>query len=194
METILITGGNGFIGSHICTSLIESGYRVVILDSLINSSRVIINKIWEISKLKKDEFLRRVKFVEGDIRDYRILDEIFISEKRNKSPILSVIHLAGLKSIKDSLSFPLEYWDVNVNGSINLLKTMMRHRCFQIVFSSSASIYGLNEDGFVDENSNLNPINTYAKTKLTVESILNQIFISEPEKWKIACFDLLYCY
>ena len=187
METILITGGNGFIGSHICTSLIESGYRVVILDSLINSSRVIINKIWEISKLKKDEFLRRVKFVEGDIRDYRILDEIFISEKRNKSPILSVIHLAGLKSIKDSLSFPLEYWDVNVNGSINLLKTMMRHRCFQIVFSSSASIYGLNEDGFVDENSNLNPINTYAKTKLTVESILNQIFISEPEKWKIAC-------
>ena len=169
------------------TSLLKSGYRVIILDSLINSSINTIKKISEICKLNQDEFARQIKFVKGDIRDNVTLDEIFISKKRNKTPIESVIHLAGLKSIKDSLSFPLEYWDVNVYGSINLVKTMRMHECFQIVFSSSASIYGFNEDGLVDENSNVNPINTYAKTKLIVENILNQVFISEPDKWKIAC-------
>ena len=187
METVLITGGNGFIGSHVCTSLLKSGYRVIILDSLINSSINTIKKISEICKLNQDEFARQIKFVKGDIRDNVTLDEIFISEKRNKTPIESVIHLAGLKSIKDSLSFPLEYWDVNVYGSINLLKMMRRHECFQIVFSSSASIYGIHDDGLVDESSNINPINTYANTKLTVENFLNQIFESEPDKWKIAC-------
>ena len=187
METVLITGGNGFIGSHVCTSLLKSGYRVIILDSLINSSINTIKKISEICKLNQDEFARQIKFVKGDIRDNVTLDEIFISEKRNKTPIESVIHLAGLKSIKDSLSFPLEYWDVNVYGSINLLKMMRRHECFQIVFSSSASIYGIHDDGLVDESSNVNPINTYANTKLTVENFLNQIFESEPDKWKIAC-------
>ena len=74
--------------------------------------------------------------MKGDIRDNKILDQVFISEKRNNTPIESVIHLAGLKSIKESFSSPLEYWDVNVYGSINLLKTMRMHECFQIVFSS----------------------------------------------------------
>ena len=187
MDTILITGGNGFIGSHITLSLLNNGYRIIILDSLINSSIITINKISEICKLNKDEISRKIKFVKGDIRDNFCLDEIFIAEKKNQTPINSVIHLAGLKSIKESLSSPIDYWDVNVYGSINLLKTMKKNECFQIVFSSSASIYGLSNNSLVDENSKINPINTYAKTKVAVENFLNQIFMSDSDKWKIAC-------
>tara|TARA_B100001989_G_scaffold3713_1_gene2527 strand:+ start:76547 stop:77602 length:1056 start_codon:yes stop_codon:yes gene_type:complete len=187
MGSILITGGNGFIGSHVSLSLLKNGYRIIIFDSLINSSEVTIDKISEICEYSKSEISKKIKFVKGDIRNDIALDALFIDEKKNKTPISSVIHLAGLKSIRESLANPIDYWDVNVYGSINLLKTMQRHKCFQIVFSSSASIYGFSEDCLVDENSKINPINTYSKTKVAVENFLNQIFYSAPNRWKIAC-------
>ena len=105
-----------------------------------------------------------------------------------KAPITSVIHFAGLKSVKESNLKPLEYWDVNVSGSINLLKIMDKYNCRNIVFSSSATIYGSNkEQNSFKEDSNINPINTYGETKASVEKILNYLHFSNPEKWNIAC-------
>lgn len=187
MDTVLITGGTGYIGSHVGLSLLKNGYRIIILDSLINSSKITVDKISEICEYSKLETSKKIKFVKGDIRDNFVLDELFIAEKKNQTPISTVIHLAGLKSIRESLSSPIDYWDVNVYGSINLLKTMQKHKCFQIVFSSSASIYGVSNYSLVDENSKINPINTYSKTKAAVENFLNQIFCSSPNRWKIAC-------
>tara|TARA_B100000073_G_scaffold82687_1_gene63312 strand:+ start:62725 stop:63780 length:1056 start_codon:yes stop_codon:yes gene_type:complete len=187
MDSILITGGNGFIGSHVSLSLLKNGYRIIIFDSLINSSEMTIDKISEICEYDNSEISKKIKFVVGDIRDNIALDALFIAEKKNQTPISSVIHLAGLKSIRESLSFPIDYWDVNVYGSINLLKTMQKHKCFQIVFSSSASIYGFSDVSLVDENSKINPINTYSKTKVAVENFLNQIYCSATNRWKIAC-------
>ena len=95
--------------------------------------------------------------------------------------------MTGLKSVEESLRSPLEYWDVNVNGSINLLKVMEKHECFEIVFSSSAAIYGISQENFLNEKSKINPINPYAETKLAVEKILYDVFETSPNKWKIAC-------
>ena len=103
MNTILITGGSGFIGSHVSLSLLNNGYKIIIFDSLINSSIITIEKISEVCKFSKEEISKKIKFVKGDIRDNIALNEIFIAEKKNRTPIESVIHLAGLKSIKESI-------------------------------------------------------------------------------------------
>ena len=187
MNSTLITGGTGFIGSHTCVKLLESGRKIIILDSLANSSKLIIERLVKICNLSSKNLSKRVTFIQGDIRSFELLDKIFFSEQKNNTPIDSVVHLAGLKSIEESIRLPIDYWDVNVNGSINLLKIMKKYECFQIVFSSSASIYGVSDDNSLKENAKINPTNTYAKTKVAVEEFLYDVFKSAPNKWKIAC-------
>ena len=111
-----------------------------------------------------------------------MLLDIFI---KKKIPIKAVIHFAGLKAVGDSFKNSKEYWDVNVNGSITLLKVMDLYDCRNLIFSSSATIYKSNPNGVIDESSNLGPINPYGNTKLAIETMLKDLFLSNPLKWKI---------
>ena len=142
MKTILVTGGSGYIGSHTSLSLLLSGFRVIILDSNINSHQNSIKRIMKIGNDKYLDFEERLFFAKGDIRDERLLDNIFKKANLRGINIDAVIHFAGLKSVKESISNPISYWDNNVKGSINLFKAMANNNCNIIVFSSSATVYG----------------------------------------------------
>tara|TARA_B100000965_G_C19592608_1_gene758617 strand:+ start:1901 stop:2947 length:1047 start_codon:yes stop_codon:yes gene_type:complete len=181
---ILVTGGAGFIGSHTCLALIKKGYEVLVIDSYANSNEESIRRVIEIAR-SNDENVR-IDITKTDIRDELILDKLFSNSMLAGNPIDAVIHFAGLKSVKESVINPLLYWDVNVNGSINLFKVMNRYQCRTIVFSSSATIYGQSNDLLIKENKDINPINPYGRTKAVIEKILHDIFYSQPDKWKIA--------
>ena len=188
MENILITGGTGFIGSHTCLKLLELGYKITVIDSLVNSTDASLKKVSDILKIKINGLSANISFEKGDIRNNFFLNDVFNKALILKTPITSVIHFAGLKSVKESNLKPLEYWDVNVSGSINLLKIMDKYSCRNIVFSSSATIYGSNkEKNSFKEDSKINPINIYGETKANVEKILSYLHFSNPEKWNIAC-------
>tara|TARA_A100001388_G_scaffold274238_1_gene257517 strand:+ start:756 stop:1799 length:1044 start_codon:yes stop_codon:yes gene_type:complete len=185
LSLVLITGGLGFIGSHICLEILENGFDVLVIDSLINSSLSVIDKIKltlvKTKPIKRGQFF----FRKGDIRDFQFLNNVFNEFQKSNKQIESVIHLAGLKSISDSFDFPIKYWDFNVNGSINLFKTMKKYNCRNIVFSSSASIYKSKHEGKIKEDYELMPIHPYGKTKLTIEKILSDLFNSEKNLWRI---------
>ncbi len=182
---VLVTGGAGFIGSHTCLALLEQGYDVVVIDSYVNSHKKSLERVLEI--LKNNKRIRKldIQIKKVDIRDKEVIDKLFSEYEGLGKPIEAVIHFAGLKSVKDSVLNPLIYWDNNVNGLINLLSIMKRYKCRTIVFSSSATIYGLSNNEPKAENSEINPINPYGRTKATIEQILNDLFNSEPEEWKI---------
>ena len=184
MGTILVTGGAGFIGSHTCLLLLKKGYKIVVLDSLINSSKISLERVSKIVCKKVD--IERIKLINGDIRDKNLLENIFSEAKFKKEDFSGVIHFAGLKAVEQSIKYPLEYWDNNVYGSINLLKIMDKYNCKTIVFSSSATVYEktINNTN-LDENSKLKPHNPYGETKLAIEKILSDIFKSS-SKWRIA--------
>ena len=184
MNNILVTGGCGFIGSHIALSLLRKGYNVVILDSNINSSENIIKSIMKILNLENDFKYGKLNFVKGDIRDKLFLEDLFKKRFFENSKIDAVIHLAGLKSVSESFIKPIDYWDVNVNGTITLLKIMIKYDCFKFVFSSSATIYGNPKTVPILESFDTKPINPYGKTKLAVENILGDL-ISYNKKFKI---------
>ena len=186
MQTILITGGTGYIGSHTCLNLIEKNFRVIIIDSLINSSFKSIISIKKILKDKYPDIDKRLFFFEGDIRNESFLKSIFNKFTTTDSKIESVIHFAGLKSVSESVSNPLSYWEVNVYGSITLFKVMDFFNCNEIVFSSSANVYDPSYKGKLDENAPLKPINPYGQSKLTIEEILKNMYSSNVSKWKIA--------
>ena len=181
---ILVTGGAGFIGSHTCLALLEKNYEITVIDSFINSSKNSLKYIIEI--FKNSNSVKNIDIEIADIRDEKALDKLFYRYKNLGNPIESVIHFAGRKSVKESILFPLLYWDVNVNGSINLLKIMDKYNCRTIVFSSSATIYGISKGLPLKENTEIKPINPYGRTKVAVEQILNDIYYSETNKWKIA--------
>lgn len=185
MTAILVTGGAGFIGSHTCLSLLKSGYKLIVFDSLINSSLDLLNKVIEIGKLDNFNFSDSLFFEKGDIRDEDKLNKIFTKSKEKNLPIKAVIHLAGLKAVEESIKFPLTYWDSNVNGSIKLFKVMEKHNCKTIVFSSSATIYGKNNINLINEKSEIRPTNPYGETKAIIEKILNNLFLSSKKSWKI---------
>ena len=185
MKTILTTGGAGFIGSHTCLVLLNSGFDIVVLDSFINSSDKVLNKVSELANIQDINKSQRIKIYKGDIRDYSLLDSIFREAEANKKPIFCVIHFAGLKSVFESNMKPLNYWDVNVNGTINILKVMERFNCFNFVFSSSAAVYGKNNNN-PKEESITKPVNPYGETKLAVETILKNLYFSSPNKWRIS--------
>ncbi len=186
MKTVFVTGGAGFIGSHTCVVLLEKGYKLYVLDSYINSSRKSLNKVKKIVDQKDSSLSKNLNIIEGDIRDENTVEDIFREAKNSGSQIDGVIHFAGLKSVEESINYPQKYWDTNVNGSITLLKVMDNNNCRKIVFSSSATIYGLVNDLLIKEDFKIQPINPYGTTKAAVEQLLNDIFKSNKEKWKIA--------
>jgi UDP-glucose 4-epimerase len=168
-KRILVTGGAGYIGSHTAIQLLKSGYEVVILDNLSNSSVKVIDRINEISN-------RQVVFLKGDIQDEKILSEIFTDHK-----IDSVFHFAGLKSVSESEREPEKYELNNVVGSSILIDSMLNHKIYKLVFSSSATVYG--DPGYAkcNENTPLDPQSFYGKTKLRVEEIIKETASTNPE-------------
>ncbi len=187
MKNVLITGGCGFIGSHTCLHLLENDYEVSVLDSLHASSISVIENIKKIGLIANRDFSKKINFFEGDIRDELFLESIFLKAEKNKKPFNAVFHFAGLKSIAESNIMPFEYWDVNVHGTLNLIKVMEKFNCKNIVFSSSASVYGNSLGKLIEENSKVNPVNVYGRTKTTVEIFLKDIFTRNPNSWRIAC-------
>ena len=167
--SILVTGGAGYIGSHTAVELLEAGEEIVILDNFINSSRDVLDKIKQITN--KD-----FKFYEVDLLDKENLDKIFEENK-----IESVIHFAGLKAVGESVEKPLEYYENNVTGTVNLLKSMIEHNCKRIVFSSSATVYGNPKVLPIKEDFPLSTTNPYGTTKLMIERILEDVAFSDRE-------------
>lgn len=172
-KKILITGGAGYIGAHTCVELLRNGYEVMIFDDLSNSSEEVVNRI---------ELLADSKFnmIIGDIRNGCELNDAMSFFKPD-----CVIHLAGLKAVGESVTLPIPYYDVNVSGSINLLKSMKSNGCHKIVFSSSATVYGdINLPPFKEEMP-ANPLSPYGRTKLIIENMLQDWVSSDTQNHAI---------
>ena len=172
-KIILVTGGAGYIGSHTCVELLNQNYDVVVLDNLSNSKIESLNRIKRITN--KD-----LKFYQGDILDSNILDKIF-----KENDIYAVIHFAGLKAVGESTVIPLKYYDNNISGTVNLLESMKKNNVKNIIFSSSATVYGDQEIQPIKESAKLQePTNPYGKTKLFIEYILKDLYKSD-NSWNI---------
>ena len=185
MNRVLITGGAGFIGIHTALTLCECGYNLVIIDSLVNSSNDAIKRLIKFLSRKKEFNKNQIIFYKGDIRDTNFLRKVFNENNMSNKKIDLVIHFAGLKSISESFLKKEEYWDVNVNGTKELLKVMEENNCFNIVFSSSASIYLQDKNYALNEESEVCAHNPYSQTKLEVENILQNLQKSNFINWKI---------
>ncbi len=173
MCKILVTGGAGFIGSHTCVELLESGYEVIILDNLCNSKEESVNRIEQITG-------KKVKFYKTDMLDLDGMAEIF-----EKNEISAVIHFAGLKAVGESVEKPLEYYHNNITGTVNLLRVMKRYGCKTIVFSSSATVYGVNNKAPYTEDMPTSATNPYGYTKVMIEQILHDLTVPDSE-WSVA--------
>ncbi len=172
MKTLLVTGALGYIGSHFCIEATNQKYNIIAIDNLDNSY---INNIDIINKLS----LSNIKFIKCDIRNYNDMKKIFID-----NDIFCVIHFAALKSVSESYENPLLYYDVNVNGTLNILKVMNEMNCKKIIFSSSACIYGNIKKKIIKEDDDLQPINVYGTTKLIGENMLKDLVLSD-NTWKV---------
>ena len=186
MKNILITGGSGFIGSHTCIELIKNGFKLTILDSLVNSKIDTIKRIKKILGNEIPNINKIIEFKEGDIRDLNFLEKVFNSKNKKNENFAGVIHFCGLKSVNDSMINPFEYWDVNVLGTINLVKVMLKYECFSLVFSSSATVYGNPKENPIKEDSEINPKTTYGLTKSIIEKFLFDIHKQFSNKLRIA--------
>jgi UDP-glucose 4-epimerase len=170
---ILVTGGAGYIGSHTCVCLLEQGHQVVVVDSLVNS---------------KQESLRRVASITGQTIDFHqidLLDTAALNKLLDEVEIDAVIHFAGLKAVGESVQQPLRYYHNNVGGTINLLEAMQAHHIYQLIFSSSATVYGDPDAVPVAEDAPLRVANPYGRTKLMIEDILRDVGAVE-KRWRIA--------
>jgi len=171
--TILCTGGAGYIGSHTCVELLNEGYDVIVLDNLSNSSEVALERVEKITG-------KKVKFYKADILDVDALEKVFSSEK-----IDAVIHFAGLKAVGESVEKPLEYYQNNITGTLNLCNVMRAHGVKNIIFSSSATVYG--DPAFIPITEDCpkgSPTNPYGWTKSMIEQILTDLHTSDPE-WNV---------
>lgn len=171
--TVLVTGGAGYIGSHTCIELIQAGHTVLVLDNLVNSSAESLRRVEAIVQ-------QPVDFVEGDIRDTELLDRVF-----SEHDIDSVVHFAGLKAVGESTEKPLDYYENNVYGTLCLLQVMKRHGCKNLVFSSSATVYGDPHTVPIQEHFPLSATNPYGRSKLMIEDILRDLNASDSE-WQVA--------
>jgi len=166
---VLVTGGAGYIGSHTCIALHEAGFDFVVFDNLCNASKESLRRVEKIIGKKID-------FIEGDIRSKSDLQKVFSTYN-----IDSVIHFAGLKAVGESVEKPLEYYDNNIGGTVMLLEVMQEYNCKKIVFSSSATVYGDPHTTPIKEDFPLSATNPYGRTKLFIEEILRDLFISDSE-------------
>ena len=164
MKKILVTGGAGFIGSHTSACLLENGYEICIVDSLSHSNIKSLHQIRQIFSEKKINIDDKLKFFKGDLRDKEFIDSVFKKSENEANPINGVIHFAGLKSVAESVLNPMKYWENNLIGSYNLIKSMSENNCTTIVFSSSATVYGNTTDALIKESSKIQPINPYGST------------------------------
>ncbi len=182
MAHFLITGGAGFIGSHTALVLLEAGHSLVVLDNFANSSPEALRRVAALAGLGDGS---RLQVIKGDIRQPADLDRALAAAGPGGEPVAGVIHFAGLKAVGESVQQPLHYWDVNVNGSRLLVEAMQRHGCRTLVFSSSATLYGLPEAVPIPESAPVRPINPYGHTKAAVEQLLADVAASEAG-WRIA--------
>ncbi len=185
MDVILVTGGSGFVGSNTCISLLKNNFKLIVIDSNINSSKISLERVLKIGDQLSLDFKSNLFFVKGDIRDQILLRKIFDKSSKDGEPIKAVIHFAGLKSVKESIIDPHIYWDVNFNGSLKLFECMEEYNCKNIVFSSSATIYGNTLKDNLNESLEIKPINPYGETKAAVENKLKDIF-QLSKSWRIA--------
>lgn len=173
MTEVLVTGGAGYIGSHMCVELLQAGYRVVVLDNLSNSTARSLQAVQRITQ-------KSLSFVEGDLRDPRKLESVFASHD-----ISAVLHFAGLKAVGESVARPMLYYDNNVNGTLRLLEAMDTANVKTLVFSSSATVYGVPEVMPIREDYPTGAINPYGRTKLQIEDMLQDLYVSDPQ-WRIS--------
>jgi UDP-glucose 4-epimerase len=169
---ILVTGGAGFIGSHTCVELLNHGYEVVVVDNLYNAHREALKRVQEITG-------KTLTFYEIDLRDEEALDNVF-----EKEAVDAVIHFAALKAVGESVQIPLDYYHNNLTGSLILCKTMKKHHVKNLVFSSSATVYGNPKTVPISEDFPLSVTNPYGRTKLMLEEIFTDLHKSDPE-WNI---------
>jgi UDP-glucose 4-epimerase len=172
-ETILVTGGTGYIGSHAVIELLASGYEVVIVDNLSNSSRSVLDRITRVAG-------HRPRFAQVDIRDRPALSKLFSSYG-----FAAVVHFAGLKAVGESVEKPALYYSNNVSGSVCLLECMIEAGTRTIVFSSSCTVYGEPSSVPVREDFPLRPMSPYGRTKLMIEEILHDVAATDPA-WRVA--------
>jgi UDP-glucose 4-epimerase len=170
---ILVTGGAGYIGSHTCVELLNSGYGVVVIDNLSNAKFESIRRVQEITG-------KTIEFFENDLLDRPSLNAVF-----EKQQIDSVIHFAGLKAVGESVSIPLDYYHNNITGTLMLCDAMKDHGVKNIVFSSSATVYGDPHAVPIKEDFPLGATNPYGRTKLMIEELLRDLYVSDNE-WNIA--------
>lgn len=170
---ILVTGGAGYIGSHTCVELLEAGHDLVIVDNFCNSKPDVLEKIRSITG-------RDFVFVEADLRDRAAMESVFSAHCLD-----AVIHFAGLKAVGESVEKPLEYYDNNLTGSLVLFEVMRAHGVKRIVFSSSATVYGLQNPVPFKEDYPTSAINPYGYTKVVIERMLTDLAVSDPD-WSVS--------
>jgi len=172
MQTILVTGGSGYIGSHTVLELLNKGYNVVVMDNLCNSSEESLRRVEKLTG-------KSVKFYKTDIRDAVGTEKIFEENK-----IDAVIHFAGLKAVGESCKIPLKYYENNIGGTVTLVQVMEKYNVKKLIFSSSATVYGTPERLPLDEDCHLSTTNPYGSTKLMLEGILTDVYKAD-NSWNI---------
>ncbi|CAG9613433.1 UDP-glucose 4-epimerase [Bacillus rhizoplanae] len=170
---ILVTGGAGYIGTHTCVELLNAGYEIIVVDNFSNSKPEALNRVREITG--KD-----VIFYQADLLDKAALDSIF-----SENQIDAVIHFAGLKAVGESVSLPLWYYENNITGTLRLCEVMKKYNVKKIVFSSSATVYGMSESVPISEECSLGATNPYGRTKQMIEEMLRDLYVSDHD-WSVA--------
>jgi len=169
---ILLTGGLGYIGSHVSVVLLDAGHEVILLDNLSNCKIAVLDRLQDVTK-------KKLPFIYGDVRDQKFLEALF-----KENHVDAVIHFAGLKAVGDSVKDPLSYYVNNIQGTISLLRAMQVAQVKKLVFSSSASVYGFPQYLPYDEEHPTSPQSPYGRTKLQIEEILKDVTLSD-EGWSI---------
>ncbi len=172
MQTILVTGGCGYIGSHTALELLNKNYQVVVVDNFSNSSFEGLRRVQKITG-------KEVIFYEADVRDHAAMEKIFAAHKFD-----AVIHFAAFKAVGESCKLPLKYYENNISGTVTLLQVMEKYNVKKIIFSSSATVYGDPERLPLDETCRLSTTNPYGSTKLMMENIMQDVQKADPA-WNI---------